>query len=47
MRIVIVSDTHTRHEELGIVTGDVLMHCGEKERVRTEPRSDPNVSDSH
>jgi Icc-related predicted phosphoesterase len=29
MRIVIVSDTHTRHEELGIVTADVLIHCGD------------------
>ena len=29
MRIVVVSDTHTQHEELGIVTGDVLIHCGD------------------
>jgi Icc-related predicted phosphoesterase len=29
MRIVVVSDTHTRHEELGIVTADVLIHCGD------------------
>lgn len=29
MRIVVVSDTHTQHEELGNVTADVLIHCGD------------------
>jgi Icc-related predicted phosphoesterase len=29
MRIVVVSDTHARHEELGVVTADVLIHCGD------------------
>jgi Icc-related predicted phosphoesterase len=29
MRIVIVSDTHCAHEELGILKGDVLIHCGD------------------
>ena len=29
MRIVVVSDTHTRHEELGVTTADVLIHCGD------------------
>ena len=29
MRIVVISDTHTRHEELGIITADVLIHCGD------------------
>lgn len=29
MRIVVVSDTHAQHEELGIVTADVLIHCGD------------------
>jgi Icc-related predicted phosphoesterase len=29
MRIVIVSDTHTGHEELGVVEADVLIHCGD------------------
>jgi Icc-related predicted phosphoesterase len=29
MRIVIVSDTHERHEEYGVLEGDVLIHCGD------------------
>ena len=29
MRLVVVSDTHGRHEELGILEGDVLIHCGD------------------
>jgi Icc-related predicted phosphoesterase len=29
MRIVIISDTHCRHEELGLLRGDVLIHCGD------------------
>jgi len=29
MHIVIVSDTHCGHEELGILKGDVLIHCGD------------------
>jgi len=29
MRLVIVSDTHSRHEELGTLAGDVLIHCGD------------------
>jgi Icc-related predicted phosphoesterase len=29
MRIVIVSDTHGRHEEYGVLEGDVLIHCGD------------------
>ena len=29
MRIVVVSDTHGRHEELGVLQGDVLIHCGD------------------
>jgi Icc-related predicted phosphoesterase len=29
MRIVIVSDTHERHEEYGVLEGDVLLHCGD------------------
>ena len=29
MKLVIVSDTHGRHEELGILEGDVLIHCGD------------------
>jgi Icc-related predicted phosphoesterase len=29
MRIVIISDTHTQHEKLGRLSGDVLIHCGD------------------
>ena len=29
MKLVIVSDTHGRHDELGILRGDVLIHCGD------------------
>jgi predicted phosphodiesterase len=29
MRIIVVSDTHAQHEELGILTADVLIHCGD------------------
>ena len=29
MKLVIISDTHGRHEEYGILEGDVLVHCGD------------------
>lgn len=29
MRVVVISDTHERHEELGVLEGDVLVHCGD------------------
>ena len=29
MKIVIISDTHGRHETLGTLEGDVLIHCGD------------------
>lgn len=29
MRLVIISDTHGKHEELGTLEGDVLIHCGD------------------
>lgn len=29
MRIVIISDTHGKHRELGTLSGDVLIHCGD------------------
>ena len=29
MRIVLISDTHGKHEELGTLSGDVLIHCGD------------------
>lgn len=29
MKIVILSDTHEKHEELGTLAGDVLIHCGD------------------
>jgi Icc-related predicted phosphoesterase len=29
LKIVVVSDTHGQHERLGILSGDVLIHCGD------------------
>ena len=29
MKLVIISDSHGRHEELGTLRGDVLVHCGD------------------
>ncbi len=29
LRVVIISDTHDQHEELGVLHGDVLIHCGD------------------
>ena len=29
MRIVVVSDTHELHDDLGVLRGDVLLHCGD------------------
>jgi Icc-related predicted phosphoesterase len=29
MRLVVISDTHGRHEDLGVLEGDVLIHCGD------------------
>lgn len=29
MKVVIISDTHELHEELGVLRGDVLIHCGD------------------
>ena len=29
MKVVIISDTHGRHEELGILHGDILIHYGD------------------
>ena len=29
MRLVIISDTHALHEQLGPLSGDVLIHCGD------------------
>jgi len=38
MKIVVVSDTHGRHDELGLLSGDVLIHCGDAStRSKTEP----------
>jgi Icc-related predicted phosphoesterase len=39
VRLVIVSDTHARHEELGRLRGDVLIHCGDGcDGFRRDPR---------
>lgn len=29
LRVVIVSDTHGKHEELNLPKGDILIHCGD------------------
>lgn len=29
MKITIISDTHSQHAELGTLSGDVLIHCGD------------------
>ena len=29
MRLVVIGDTHGKHEELGVLEGDVLIHCGD------------------
>lgn len=29
MRVVVISDTHNRHDEVDLPTGDVLVHCGD------------------
>ena len=29
MRIVVTSDTHGKHDDLPLLTGDVLIHCGD------------------
>jgi len=38
LRFVCVSDTHTRHSELNIPDGDVLLHCGDASKYRTSHR---------
>ena len=29
VKVVVISDTHELHEELGVLQGDVLIHCGD------------------
>ena len=29
MRVVVISDTHNRHDEVHLPSGDVLVHCGD------------------
>lgn len=36
VRIVVISDTHGRHEKLGVLSGDVLIHCGDFEDLFAE-----------
>ena len=33
MRIIVTGDTHGAHRELGAVTGDLLIHCGDFENL--------------
>jgi len=39
MRLVVISDTHSGHEALGALSGDVLIHCGDGLNA-FEPASD-------
>ena len=46
MRIVVISDTHGGHEELGVLDGDVLIHCGDVEHLfRVDPRAVGKIDD--
>ena len=29
MKITVISDTHGKHKDLGVMSGDVLIHCGD------------------
>jgi Icc-related predicted phosphoesterase len=40
MKLVLVSDTHEQHDRLGVLEGDVLIHCGDHQQ-RHDP--DPAV----
>jgi len=33
MRVVVISDTHADHDALGVLEGDVLIHCGDVEHL--------------
>lgn len=35
MKVVFISDTHERHDDLGRLEGDVLVHCGDLFNLRT------------
>ncbi len=43
MRLVVVSDTHEKHDELGVLERDVLIHCGD---VCDGFRKDPEAVES-
>ena len=45
MKLVIISDTHSRHEELGTLHGDVLIHCGDSGNGFTRHASDVDSLD--
>lgn len=33
MRIVVIADTHAGHDSLGVLEGDILIHCGDAEML--------------
>ena len=44
MRLVVIGDTHGKHEELGVLEGDVLIHCGDFcDGFRKDPRDVENI----
>jgi Icc-related predicted phosphoesterase len=46
MRLVIVSDTHGRHDDLGVLEGDVLIHCGDSGNgFQRDPRDADRLDD--
>jgi len=46
MKIVIISDTHGGHEELGPLCGDVLIHCGDVENLfKSDDRAIEKIDD--
>lgn len=46
MKIVVISDTHGGHEELGLLRGDILIHCGDVENLfKRDDRAIEKVDD--
>ena len=33
MKIIVTADTHGGHAQLGVLSGDVLIHCGDVENM--------------
>lgn len=46
LEIIVVSDTHGRHDELGELAGDVLVHCGDGCTVSNQGSADHDSLDA-